>query len=224
MLNSVPKKGFSATPKVSPKSANYSSKSQDSGAARYANAAPEAGDRAPAAGSSLTDRIAPNLKTKQVQAAKIEAIRKSLVFTQVVSLMMRSPLSKEYRLTDLEWLVLPALQRDQFKIAEATTGDVSVPAGFLLWAKVSPEVDKRLSETSNTPMRLMPDEWNSGEIVWVIETVGDPRALKELLKHVRDTVAPGRDVKFRTTSREGKASVASLAALNLDQPQHTSAP
>src|SRR5690606_31214062 len=119
-------------------------------------------------------------------------------------------------LSDLEWLFLPALKRNQFKIAEAKINNMNVPAGFLLWASVSPEVDKRLTDNSGTPIRLNPAERTSGNILWLIETVGDPRAMRPLLKAVRDEQPNGRSAKLRITSTDGKQTVVELSTLNVD--------
>lgn len=148
--------------------------------------------------------------------AKLAAVQKSIAFTQIVSLMIRSPQHRAYTLSDLEWLFLPALKRNQFKIAEAKINNMNVPAGFLLWASVSPEVDKRLTDNSGTLIRLNPEEWTSGNILWLIETVGDPRAMRPLLKAFRDEQPNGRSAKVRITSTDGKQTVVELSTLNVD--------
>ena len=147
---------------------------------------------------------------------RLAAVQKSIAFTQIVSLMMRSPQHRTYSLSDLEWLFLPALQHNQFRIAEATFNGTNVPAGFLLWASVSADVDKRLSETSSAQVRLRPEDWRSGDILWIIETVGDPRAIGPLLKAFRDQNPNGRSAKVRVTSKDGTVSVVELGALNVD--------
>lgn len=147
---------------------------------------------------------------------RLAAVQKSIAFTQIVSLMMRSPQHRTYSLSDLEWLFLPALQHNQFRIAEAKLNGTNVPAGFLLWASVSPEVDKRLSDTSSAQVRLRPEDWRSGANLWIIETVGDPRAIGPLLKAFRDQNPNGRSAKVRVTSKDGKVSVVELGALNVD--------
>ena len=168
-------------------------------------------------------KLAKAFDARQTNALQLAAIKKAVAFTQIVSTLMRSSAHKQHALADLQWLVLPALERGQFKIAEAKKepNGLSVPAGFLFWASVSPEVDKRLSENLDTPTRLKPDEWNSGEILWLVETLGDPRALRTLLKHFRDGLPEGRDVKLRIASPEGKVAVVNLSALTLDEEPST---
>ncbi len=158
----------------------------------------------------------PSLGDRAEATAKLAAVQKSLAFTQIVSLMMRSPQHRTYSLSDLEWLFLPALQANQFRIAEAKFNGTNVPAGFLLWASVSPDVNKRLSETASAQVRLRPEDWRSGDILWIIEAVGDPRAIGPLLKAFRDQNPNGRSAKVRITSKDGKVSVVELGTLNID--------
>jgi hypothetical protein len=49
---------------------------------------------------------------------------------------------------------------------------IVVPVGVALWASVSTDVDQRLSDLS-APWRLQPDEWCSGDTLWLVELVGD---------------------------------------------------
>ena len=103
------------------------------------------------------------------------AMQMSAVCMQVITVLMRSPQHKHLALTDLEWLVFPPLTTGQVAVAnvQAKESGTSMPAAVALWASVSPEVDKKLSENLTAPMRLRPDEWKSGDILWLIEAVGE---------------------------------------------------
>ena len=184
-------------------------------------AAPE---RTAASGTSRagTGQASTAIRSKQTQAAQLDAIRKSVAFTQIVSLMMRSPHHQQHTLADLEWMFLPALRNDQFKTAEAKSGSINVPAGFVLWAFVSPQVDKRLMESLDAPARLQPEDWRSGDIAWIVDTVGHPQAIRQLLKHCRDTLPRGREAKVRTTSADGITTIAKLADLRIEDQAPTS--
>jgi hemolysin-activating ACP:hemolysin acyltransferase len=143
------------------------------------------------------------------------AVRHSLAFAQIVSVLMRSPQHSRYPIAALQWLVLPPLLTGQFGVAEARSkqGGAAAPIAVALWARVSPEVDKRLSENLDKPVQLRPREWRSGDILWLVEAVGDQRALPPFLKRLGETVFKGRDVKVRRRGADGKVSVATLAAL-----------
>jgi cytolysin-activating lysine-acyltransferase len=138
-----------------------------------------------------------------------------LAFAQIVSILMRSGRHKRYPIAALEWLVLPPLLTGQFSLAEARSkqNGVSVPVAVALWARVSPDVDKRLSEGLDKPIQLRPTEWRSGEILWLIEAAGDRRALPQFLKHLGATTFKGREVKVRSRGDDGKVAVKSLQGL-----------
>jgi cytolysin-activating lysine-acyltransferase len=80
-----------------------------------------------------------------------------------------------------------------------------------LWASVSADVDKKLSENLHLPIRLRPDEWRSGDVLWLIEAVGDPRAVPQLLKQLVETTFKGREVKIRVVGENGKVIVQRIA-------------
>jgi cytolysin-activating lysine-acyltransferase len=140
------------------------------------------------------------------------AVRHSLAFAQIVSILMHSPRYRHYTLGDLEWLVLPPLLTGQCSVAEAKSNGVSIPVAVALWASVSPEVDRRLTENLNTPIRLRPDEWRSGDILWLIDAVGDRRVVPGLLKQLAENTFKGREIKVRGRGEGGKVEVKNLLA------------
>jgi hemolysin-activating ACP:hemolysin acyltransferase len=144
----------------------------------------------------------------------VSAIRQSLAFTQIVTVLMRSPRYRHYSLGDLEWLVIPPLVTGQYSVAEVKSKHdrVQVPVGVALWASVSADVDKKLSENLQTSIRLRPDEWKSGDILWLIDVVGDSRAVPQLLKQLVETAFKGRAAKMRTLGKDGKILVQRIAA------------
>jgi len=130
-------------------------------------------------------------------------------FGEIVSVLMRSPHYKHYSLTDLEWLVVPPLLANQFTLAEARTKDGAIPApiGVALWAFVSPEVDEKLSQNLDRPMRLRPDEWKSGDIPWLIDAIGPPDVVKAMLQRLGQAVFKGTPYKIRARDSEGKVAI-----------------
>ena len=87
-------------------------------------------------------------------------------FGGAVSLFMRSPAHRHYTLADLEWCLIPPLVLNQFMAAEARLPNgQAVPVALVLWARVSAETDARLSAAPRYPIRLHPNEWQSGEAI-----------------------------------------------------------
>jgi len=130
-------------------------------------------------------------------------------FGQAVAVLMRSDHYKHHSLADLEWLVIPALMTGQFSVAEAQskTQGFAAPVGVVTWASVSPEVEKRLSGNLERPARLRPDEWRSGDVIWVIDAVGPPKLIAAMLKRLSAGEWKGRTAKIRVRTKEGKMAV-----------------
>jgi len=128
---------------------------------------------------------------------------------------MRSQQHNRYPIAALRWMVLPPLLAGQFSIglSRAKQDVPAVPVAVALWARVSPEVDKRLTESLDKPIQLRPREWRSGEILWLVEAIGSQRALPAFLKRVGETVSKGREVKVRCRGADGTVSVKTLQAL-----------
>ena len=174
-----------------------------------AMAAPSPATPAAAAASEAT---AGGPASEEARRRAAAAVRHSLAFAQIVSILMHSPRYRHYTLGDLEWLVLPPLLTGQCSVAEAKSKEngASVPVAVALWASVSADVDRRLTENLNTPIRLRPDEWRSGDILWLIDAVGDRRVVPGLLKQLADNTLKGREIKVRGRGEGGKVEVKNL--------------
>jgi cytolysin-activating lysine-acyltransferase len=127
---------------------------------------------------------------------------------------MRTPPYKELWLSDLEWLVVPALLSGQVSVATAQsrTNGATMTVGAVLWARVSAEVDRRLAAHPGETMRLAPKEWTSGEIVWVVASAGDGRVLGEMLKRLAKQEWAGKEARIVVRAKDGTPMVATLAA------------
>jgi len=147
-------------------------------------------------------------------------LQRSAALGQIIAVLMRSPQHKFLTLADLEWLVFPPLVTGQFAIAEVRAKDAAagVPAALVLWASVSAEVDKKLTENPGAPIKLRPDEWKSGDILWLIEAVGDARVVPQFLKELSEKALKGRSVKVRTRDKDGKAIVSTLSDATAPAP------
>jgi hemolysin-activating ACP:hemolysin acyltransferase len=136
-------------------------------------------------------------------------LRNSLAFTQAVGVLMRSSHYKEYKICDLEWLLLPAITNRQFRIGEVKLdeahGGATVPASLVLWAFVSPEVDKRLTET--TEPKLTPAEWTSGDIPWLVHAAGETRFVRPVVDQLMATTFKGRTLKILGRDKDNNIKI-----------------
>jgi hemolysin-activating ACP:hemolysin acyltransferase len=141
-------------------------------------------------------------------------------FAQIVAVLMRDRELRKLPIAELEWMVLPALIAGQFAIAHAPspvarplakarqteTGPYEkhlIPVAVALWARVSDNVDKILSENPEKQPRLRPADWTSGENIWVIVAGGDPRAQGKFIDQLVLREFKGKRVKARVRGSDG---------------------
>lgn len=115
------------------------------------------------------------------------AQRTAAVLGNIVSVMMQTPGFAGCSVGDLRWLVLPAIATGQYSLAQGrvkSTGEFKT-IGVLLWACVSDAVDERLSTDPETTIRLSPDEWRSGNNLWVVEGIGERGIIAQQIRQLR---------------------------------------
>ncbi len=125
---------------------------------------------------------------------------------EIVSVLMRSPRFKGMPLADLETLVVPAVNAGQYLVVEArakSDGFVT-PVAAALWARVSEDIDRRISQTLDKPVQLAPADWKSGDIPWVIVMAGDPRLLNPALDQLQRATLNGRPLRMAIKGPDGK--------------------
>ncbi|WP_295557632.1 toxin-activating lysine-acyltransferase [uncultured Hyphomicrobium sp.] len=125
-------------------------------------------------------------------------------FGAVMAVCCRSKSHRGKTLAEIEEKVAPAVLSGQFSLAEAThTKDgLATPVAAVLWASVSENVDRRLSSSATTTLKS--EDWKSGNIIWIVDVVGDNRILKAMVKTLRENAWKGRLVKVRTRNASGK--------------------
>ena len=145
--------------------------------------------------------------------------RMSQSFSQVVAVLMRDANFRNLRLADLEWLVLPAIMSGQFKLGHARAqpgadkskdGGTFIPVAVAMWARVSPAIDKAMSENLDKPVRLKANQWMSGDIPWLIAVAGDQRMIPTFLKQLSMEEFKGKHVKMRARTPDGGVSLKTL--------------
>jgi hemolysin-activating ACP:hemolysin acyltransferase len=123
----------------------------------------------------------------------------------IVTLMLQSPTHQLLNLSDLRWKVWPPLMLGQLAIETKLDQSGSrQPVAAMIWASVSAEVDARLSSNLSAPIQLRPDEWRSGDILWIADIVGDTSIGHALVKKVLLTTLAGRKVRVRSLNGDGK--------------------
>lgn len=120
-------------------------------------------------------KAAPDQEVMTKVAALRAHVRES--FGKVALSMMSLPRYRHQTLADLQHLILDPLIRDRIAIAYPGGSDANSSddiAGVAIWASVTEEGDAKIREQIKArtwPIRLKADEWNSGDITWLIDVI-----------------------------------------------------
>ncbi len=113
--------------------------------------------------------------------------------------------SNAHRLTffvaDLEWLLLPALMKEQFRLYKDKDNK---PVGLILWAYVNEEVDKRLELGIG---KLGLDDWNSGENLWIIDLIAPLGGGEKMLEELKKSSFKGKKFKYQSVDNSGNRKI-----------------
>jgi hemolysin-activating ACP:hemolysin acyltransferase len=125
----------------------------------------------------------------------------------------KSPAHKHYSLADIEWMILPAVVSSQAYIAEMQHNETGAraPVAAVTWAYVSVDIDQQLRSAFGQRVKLDPRSWKSGEIAWLIDMAGEPRALAASLDHLNRTAFKDRAVNLWTRGPTGEKRVLTLS-------------
>lgn len=145
---------------------------------------------------------------------KIAQLRSTLRenFGKAVMALMMVPRYRAQMLSDLQHLVLDPMLSDRIAIAyPGKTEENANPdmAGFAIWASVSEEVDARIREQVANgvfPVRLKQEDWNSGNINWLLDIIAQDRAT------VTTVIA-----NFRQVAKEGELKLHPLITRLVDR-------
>ena len=144
-------------------------------------------------------REASSAATDSAQA-QIAQLRPKLheLFGKVTLAMMSLSRYKHLTLSELRGFALDPLLRDKVAIATASKEEASAEgavAGIGIWASVSEAVDQKIRDqvrAGTFPVRLKPEDWNSGEINWLLDVIAPNQQLTTIVTANFSTVVKGK--------------------------------
>lgn len=163
----------------------------EASAAGTAEAGPQGDEAAEAAAA----------ETAAAAAQRQAAVRRILdMIGEVATLAMTAPSHRHLFLSDLEWLVVPAVESGQCRLFRRN----SLPFAYASWALVSEEVEQRLASGI---YKLKPSEWRSGDRLWLMDFIAPPAEAQNIVATLKKTVFEGKTVKTVRPNPDGQGMV-----------------
>lgn len=137
--------------------------------------------------------------TNQIKAPTI--LRElEIVLGAINWLTIHSPSHRHLFISDLEWAIIPPVMLNQFKIFRDNE-DRAI--GYTSWARISEDVENRILSTGNA--KLAPGDWNSGDIVFLIDVLTPFGGNFDIVKKLYDSeFKDKKEVSIVRPKLEGK--------------------
>lgn len=173
-----------------------------------AKSAPETAKTAPteSAGQKNQSPAAP-------EKALTETDARFAAYGKIVSVLERDNRFQDMPLRQINGLIGPAIVVGQYAIVQSQqkeTGIVGPPVAVVLWATVSEEVDRKMTDGANGTVMLSPQDWKSGDIRWLMLSSGPEQAVNGVLKALSEKLPPGKSFKARFADEKGGAQIGVL--------------
>ncbi len=140
--------------------------------------------------------------------AAAEGKRESLaqIFGEIAWMLTRSPGHRHFFIGDMDWLILAPVARSQFRLYR---DEERKPVGLVLWAYLNEENEERLKAGGT---RLRPDDWASGDKLWIIEVVDLLGGRTDaMLSDVKDNVFKDKPFSLQRVSKDGKRETVTIS-------------
>ncbi len=154
----------------------------------------------------------PGAGTADVAARSREIALRLPTVGCVTWLCIHSPVHRQLFVQDLEWRVLPPVILGQYKlVVDSKVG--GLPTAYVSWAFLSAEAERTYRETH----RLRPDDWRSGDNLWLVDFVTPFGGAAALLEDLYYQVHKNRDIKLIYPVGDGEPGEVTLSQLIRDQ-------
>lgn len=158
------------------------------------------------------DPTAPATGSPSPEALRAAADARAATFGRILALLMASPRHSKLTLAEANTYVTPAVATGQIALigAQHADGGPMALAAAAWWALVSHEVDQRLTASREAFLKLDAGDWQSGDQPWIVDAVGEPRLVNDLVKKLAERNFRGRPAKIRAVLPDGRIAVGRL--------------
>lgn len=175
--------------------------------------------------SEQTENMDKNEGTEQEQTEANEALREHIAeqslkivkrlpaMGPVVMLYLQSAHRRFQFIADLEWLLLPPLVSGQCKLYMKK----EYPVSYVSWAFLNEEAEGHLLRNGG---KLRPDDWKSGDRLWIIDMVAPFGGIENMLKDIRQNEFPDKEIRMVAPDvKTGGITARRLRSYNSEQEE-----
>ncbi|WP_422362891.1 toxin-activating lysine-acyltransferase [Pyruvatibacter mobilis] len=126
----------------------------------------------------------------------------SEVFGQTTWLMTQSRGHRNMFISDLEWMVMPPILLRQFRLFPGK----EQPLGIAFWAQLSDEASQRLEQGG----KLKPDDWKSGDNLWLVELLAPFGQQDAMLADLRRSIFKNKQFRMHATDPSGQRRMVTM--------------
>lgn len=126
---------------------------------------------------------------EHIHAQSLKVLKRLPAMGPVIMLYMQSSHRRFQFISDLEWLLLPPLVGGQCKLYMKK----EYPISFISWAFLDDDAEKRLFHNGG---KLRPDDWKSGENLWIIDIAAPFGGVENMLRDIQKNEFPGQTIKM----------------------------
>lgn len=125
---------------------------------------------------------------------------KVAVLGEALWLMQQSQVHRHLFVTDIDWMLVPPVALEQYRLWKNET----MPVAFASWAFLSEEAEGRMLEGYRN---LTEDDWNSGDRAWLMDILAPFGGQEEAVEELKDKIFGDRPVKSVNVGERGAVQV-----------------
>jgi len=126
---------------------------------------------------------------EHIHEQSLKVLKRLPAMGPIIMLYMQSSHRRFQFISDLEWLLLPPLVSGQCKLYMKK----EYPLSFISWAFLDEAAEKRLFQNGG---RLRPDDWKSGDRLWIIDLVAPYGGVENMLGDIRKNEFPDQIIRL----------------------------
>lgn len=150
----------------------------------------------------------PRKAAVDVSAKSREVAKRLPVLGYITWLSSHSPAHRQLFVQDLEWRVFPPVILGQYKLqTDSKVG--GLPTAYASWAYLSEEAER----TYRTTSRLRPDDWRSGERLWLVDFITPFGGAAALLEELYYQIHRNREIRLMYPVDGGEPREVTLSEL-----------